>query len=64
MEQKNGYWFVYSNNQAGIYKEKTGFIVDPDNTLLFNYEVRRIFDGLAGCGNAGWGVDGINNSNL
>ena len=56
MEQKNGYWFVYSNNQAGIYKEKCGFIVDPDNTLLFNYEVRRIFNGLAGCDNAGWRV--------
>jgi len=46
MEQKNGYWLVYSNSQAGIYKEGGGFIVDPDNTLLFNFEVRRIFDAL------------------
>lgn len=46
MERKKGYWFVFSNNQAGIYKEKVGFIIDPDNTLLFNYEVRRIFDAL------------------
>lgn len=47
MEQKNGYWFVYSNGKAGIYKERFGFIVDPDNTLLFDYEVRRIYNGLA-----------------
>ena len=48
MESK--YRLVNSGGQCGIYRVGGGYVVDPNDTLMFNDEVRRVLECLTtGC---------------
>jgi hypothetical protein len=44
------YRLVETSNGLGIYREGVGgFIVDPNDTMLFDFEIRAIFRRLNKC---------------